>query len=80
MSKLSRFEIAVKTTGVVGLSSGVMAIVTTIMLLFEGLPQSKYLMVHGIAIGIFLCYLGFISLRYRQRETGLFIHEYEIME
>ncbi|MFQ6135465.1 MAG: hypothetical protein ACE5KU_06615 [Nitrososphaerales archaeon] len=79
MSRLSRLEITVKTVGATGLLLGVAAVVYTVTLLYEELPRSKYLMVGGIAFGIFLCYLGYISLRFRQRETGHIIHEYDIL-
>lgn len=78
LSRLSRLEIAVKTFGVVGLLLGAVAVVYTVTGLYEELPKSKYLMSVGVVLGSFLCYIGYVSIGFRERETGLYVYETDI--
>jgi uncharacterized BrkB/YihY/UPF0761 family membrane protein len=80
LSKLSRLEISLIAAGLSGVLIGVVTILSTFFFLYELLPNSKYMMTSAIAIGIFMCYLGIKSLRFRERETGLLITEFDIKE
>jgi hypothetical protein len=78
VSKLSRLEIAVKTVGVTGLLLGAAVVLYTLLLFYGELPESKYLMTAGIMFGGFLCYIGYVSIYFRERESGLYVYETDI--
>ena len=79
MSKLSRLEVYIKTIGAILLLFGTIAVVYTVILFYGTLPESKYGMVAGFSIGLFLLYIGYVLFRFKQRTTGHMIYEHEIL-
>jgi len=79
LSNLSRLEIYIKTLGAIVLLLGTIAVVYTIILFYGMLPESKYWMVVGFSIGLFLLYTGFVLFRFKQITTGHIIYEHEIL-
>ena len=78
MSRLSRREVIVKTVGVVGLLFGAVVVAFFVTHYYGHLPTSKYLMTAGVMFGGFFCYIGYVSLCFRERETGLYVYETDI--
>lgn len=82
MNQLSNLEITIKLVGLASSILGILLIIYSTFLLSNDLAvyRSKYFLANGIVFGLFLCYLGYVSLRFRQRETGLYIYEYDAVE
>jgi len=79
LSDLSRLEIYIKTLGAIVLLLGIIALGYTIILFYGTLPESKYGMVVGFSIGLFLLYTGSVLFRFKQITTGHIIYEHEIL-
>ncbi len=67
-----------KTTGAVGLLFGAVVVSFFLTHYYGHLPATKYVMTVGVMFGGFFCYIGFVSLRFRERETGLYVYETDI--
>jgi len=76
----SRIEIAAKLLGSLGVFLGVVMIVYTLEVFYHILPLSKFILVSGVFFGSFLCYLGYLSLQFKQNEKPHVVYEFEIVD
>jgi hypothetical protein len=78
VTRLSRREVTVKTIGTIGLLFGAVVVAYIVTHFYGYLPGSKYVMTAGIMFGGVVCYMGYISICFRERETGLYVYETDI--